>query len=191
MEGEGLFSNVGDGVEKERDRAVLGKGGDGFKVDFDAGFAVRGGEDDGAGVGADGVCDLGGERGTPESDGKVGNCEAESFEILQGLIDGGVFDGGSDDVPFGSEAAEEEIETLGSARGENDFFRSGLEERGGLFAGIGEEIAGLLAKPMDARGIRWRPSQVQEHRLENPGVEGGRRVVVQVNSLHCPSLIES
>lgn len=172
---EGLFADVGDGVDEERDVVREGDLGEGGEVDFDAGFAVGGGEDEGGGVGADGGGDGGGVGGAREVNGEIGDVEGEG---LEGAVDGGVFDGGGDDVGAGREAAEEEVDALGAARGEEDVGGRGVEVGGYFFTGGREEVAGALAERVDARGIRWRSLQVQEHGLEHSRVERGRRVVV-------------
>lgn len=169
--GEGLLAYVGDGIEEEGDVVFFGDGGEGGEIDFNAGFVIAGGKDDGCGGGANRRCKIGRERRSGKADGEIGDVAGG-----KSAVNGRVFDRGGDEGA--AKGAKEVIEAFGAARGEKNFFRCGIQKRGNRAAGVGKEVAGLLAKPVDARGIRWRTVQVQEHRPENSRIERGRRIVV-------------
>ena len=80
-------------------------------------------------------------------------------------------------MPFG-EAAEESVEAFGSARGEKNFFGFNVKVGGDEGAGVLQKFFGSLAERVDARGIRRRAAQIDEHRLQYLRVERRRSVVV-------------
>ena len=94
-------------------------------------------------------------------------------------------------MPFGSEAAEDEVDPFCSPGGEYDFFGFGSEIGSGLAARLKKAAARLLAEPMDAGRISRRAAEIGQHCFEDPRVDRRRRVVVEINPFHFRSQIES
>ena len=91
--------------------------------------------------------------------------------------------------PAGSRAsaapADCRVVAFRSPGGELDFGRVGPNQVGDLAAGGVENRLGLLAEMVDARGVAPDIPRDLGGQLRDGGVEGGGRIVVEINP-HCP-----
>ena len=194
-DGEQLAADAGDidgelsgglnGVNVEAD-AVLGSDlADGLDGLDDAGFVVGEHDADEACVGPDGGAD---GLGIDEAGGErrdAGDLDAASGEALGRGEDGGVLDGGGDEVVAGSEQAKERgVVALGAAGVEDDFCGVAGEEFGEALAGLIDGAAGGLSGLMDGGGIAEVVDPVGVHGLDHLGQEGCGGVGIHVDSAH-------
>src|SRR6266704_1787693 len=110
------------------------------------------------------------------------------FERLAGVEHRLVLGRGRDDVISLvlvelDHALDGEIVRLRGAAREDDLLRLGIDETGDPLAAYLDGLLRFPAEPMAAaRGISEDAAQVRHHRLEHPGVEGCRGVVVHVDA---------
>jgi len=109
-------------------------------------------------------------------------------ELGAELASGGVFDRGGDDAlarrAGGEQAADGGVDGLGAAAGEEDLGLGAADELRDLAARVLEELAGALARAVDAGGVAVAFTQAGDHRLDHFGRGPCRRVVVQVSLVH-------
>src|SRR5947207_13768390 len=103
-----------------------------------------------------------------------------------------MFDRAADEVtrraPRASDEAEDrEIIGFGGAAGEEDFVGRGIEQRGGLLAGVFQSLACVSAGVMTGGGIAGSVAEVRPHRFPHGGKHGRRGVVIKVNAIHPPT----
>jgi len=172
-----------DGVAVEEDVCFAGDAGDFADGLEGADFVVDGHEGDEAGVGAERAAEVIGIDDAGGGDGEDGEGVAEAVELFGDVEDGGVFDGGGDDVGAGGQGAEEgEVIRFGAAGGEDDLFGFGGEECGEGAAGGLELLAGLLAEGMNGGGVAEVGRVSLRHGGEDGGVDGSCGVVVEIRA---------
>src|SRR5205823_5095723 len=88
------------------------------------------------------------------------------------------------------EALDGLVARLAAAAGEDDLVGLGAEEVGDLLAGAVDGVMGSLAVGVAAGRVAELLAQVRQHGVEDGGVEGRRRIVVEVNRFHvsCPTV---
>ena len=110
-------------------------------------------------------------------------------EVVEGVEDRVVFDGGGDEVfAFGAEEAggaeDGEVIGLGAAAGEDDFTGFAGPEAGHAVAGVVEEFPGFASEMMDAGRVGPAPFESGEEGFADDAIEWGGGVVVAVDPLH-------
>ena len=121
-------------------------------------------------------------------DPQVGDVDSHPVEVLAGVEDGAVLGRHGDDVPLLpvrrrlGDPLEGQVVRLGGAAGPDDLPRVGPDDRRHLGAGgldRGRRVApeGVVA----ARRVPEAIGEKGQHRVEDPGIEGSRGVVVQVD----------
>src|SRR5690242_6286219 len=107
------------------------------------------------------------------------------LEQVTGSGGGGVFDGGDQDAaargPDTVEAGYGRVDRLGAAAGEGQFAGRAADQQGDLGAGVVNQSAGLLSRPVHAGGVRVVVFQHAEHRLYDFRGGAGGGVVIEVN----------
>ena len=98
-----------------------------------------------------------------------------------------MFDDGRHDMalPLASlrHTADGEVVRLRAARREDDLVGVATEERGDLLARARDGGTGSRAVHVPARGVAEVLAQVRQHRVDDLGQEGRRRVVVKVDGV--------
>ena len=79
-------------------------------------------------------------------------------------------------------AADREVVRLGAAAREHDFRRIAANQRGDGRSRVVQQRFGLLAEVMNARRVAELFARGRHDRLDDFGGEGGRRVVVKVDT---------
>ena len=107
---------------------------------------------------------------------EIGYGEAASFEILTGLENGVMLDGGGDDViaaifAGAGDALDGEIVCLSAAARKHDLRCIGANEGCNPAPGFFYGFSGLSAQGMNARGIAERIPQERKHSLQDIGMK--------------------
>ena len=101
-----------------------------------------------------------------------------------------VLDGGGDEpsVPLQrlENAADGEVVRLRATGGEEDLLRVAPERGGDLLSRAGDGVPGADAVGVGARRVSEVLAKERQHRVDDLGEEGSRRVVVQVDGVHEP-----
>ena len=79
--------------------------------------------------------------------------------------------------------ADGEIVRLRAARREDDLVGVAAEERGDLLASVRNRVTGSRAVRVSARGVAEVFAQIRQHRVDDLGQEGRRRVVVEIDGV--------
>ncbi len=182
---DGQFADGLHGVGVEERPAAVGENADGLDRLEDARFVVGEHDGDEGGVGTESFADLVGGDEAFGSWGKVGDVDALLFELLSGVEDGVVLDGGGDEVLAGSEAAEEGVVVrLGAAGGEGDVGGADVEERGEVLAGVVDGGAGGATVFVHGAGVAEALGPERVHRVDDLAQDGRGGVVVEVDAAH-------
>ena len=182
---DGNLARALNGVDVEEGAGLMGDGADLFDGLEDAGFVVGEHDADEAGVGAESIADgLGRDESTGER-GDEGDLNAALGGALGGLEDGGVLDGGGDEVVAGAQEAEDGgVVALGAAGVEDDLRLAAVEEGGEDFAGMVDGGAGTLAVEMDGGGVAEVLDPEGTHGLDDVVQERRGGVGVHVDTAH-------
>src|SRR5947207_459655 len=86
-----------------------------------------------------------------------------------------------------NEAEDREIVGFGGAAGEKHFVGRGIEQRGGLLAGVFQSLAGVSAGVVTGGGIAGSVAEERPHRFPHGGKHGRRGVVIEVDAIHPPT----
>ena len=151
----------------------------------DARFVVGHHDADEFGVRLERAVDVEGVNDSEGRNGEDGDVDAALAGLLRGVQDGGVLDGGDDEVVAGTQDAEEGgVVALGAAGGEDDFGGAAVEERGDLLAGALDGGAGVLAVLMDGGGVAEGVDKEGPHGVQHLGEQRGGGVGVHVDAAH-------
>ena len=116
--------------------------------------------------------------------GQEGHFASLLLEELAMIDDGGMLDGGGEDVaPAGmgdQGAVQGGVVAFGAATGEDDFPGVGVEERGDFGAGLLDVLAGLAAEFVNAGRIALVFTQEREHGVHHFRRHAGGGVVVEI-----------
>uniref|UniRef100_E6QM64 Uncharacterized protein n=1 Tax=mine drainage metagenome TaxID=410659 RepID=E6QM64_9ZZZZ len=182
---DGQLSGGLNGVDVEVDAVFLSDLADGLDGLDDAGFIVGEHNADKAGVGQEGGAN---GLGIDKSAGQgrdARDLDAASGKALGGGEDGGVFDGGGDEVVAGTEQAEERgVVALGAAGVEDDFCGMAAQELSEYLACVIDGAAGGLAGLMDRGGVAEVVDPEGAHGLDHLGQQRGGGVGIHVDSAH-------
>ncbi|OGD30363.1 MAG: hypothetical protein A2Y56_09140 [Candidatus Aminicenantes bacterium RBG_13_63_10] len=98
--------------------------------------------------------------------------------------DGGVLDGGNDELPFFRKGVERaldgEIVRFRSRAGENDLRTHGSQHPGHFLPGFGDQLFDFAAEGVEGGGVAEAAAQEFRHDFRDFGVDGRRGVVVEI-----------
>src|SRR5450432_2174459 len=90
--------------------------------------------------------------------------------------------GGFDDAEDGV------VVGFGAAAGEDDFLRTGADERSHTFASSFNRRTRLLSKGMDRGRVAEVSREIGQHGVEHGGIDGGSGVVIEIDAVHTDAI---
>ena len=178
---EGHLAGGLDGIDVEEGSGFGGELGDGFNGLEDAGLIVGKHDGDEARRGSEGGADGVGRDEAAGRGVNEGDLDAAFSETARGMEDGGVLNGGGDEVVAGAQEAEEGgVVALGAARVKDNLGFVAVEELGKGLSGAVEGAAGGLAVKVDGRGVAEVLHPERVHGFNHFGKQWGGGVGVHV-----------